>query len=28
LTRDGIKPASVIRIDNFYVHYEGEKKPE
>lgn len=28
LTRDGIKPASVIVSDNFYVHYEGAKKPE
>ena len=28
LTRDGNKPASVIVSDRFYVHYEGEKKPE
>ena len=28
LTRDGKNPASVIVSDRFYVHYEGEKKPE
>jgi hypothetical protein len=28
LTRDGKKPTSVIVSDKFYVHYEGEKKPE
>jgi hypothetical protein len=28
LGRDGSKPASIIVTDKFYVHYEGEKKPE
>ena len=28
LMRDGRKPASIIVSKNFYVHYEGQKKPE